>query len=382
MTIPVDRADVIVIGGGGMGSTAAAEIARRGARVIVLDRFPPPHDRGSSHGQSRLIRLAYFEHPDYVPLLRAAYRRWRDLEVAAGRALLTESGLLLAGPSDGEAVRGTLHAAAVHGLPVECFTADAGRARYPQILLPPDWLLLHERCGGWLRVEDCVRAALDLAVGHGARLETGVTVVDWRADGDGVVVETDRGRYAAARLVIAAGPWAGGLLRLPSIPLVVLRKGLFWFAPRAEHRAGLVAGAFPCFAFDTAAGFFYGFPAMDGGGVKVAEHSGGAVVEDPLTVERGVDPEERARVEEVLAARLPAALGPLVASATCLYTMSPDGHFILGLHPGNPRVAVAAGFSGHGFKFASVVGDILADLALDGRTDLPIGFLAPTRFAG
>lgn len=380
MTAAGRHADVIVIGGGGMGSMAAAELARRGARVIVLDRFPPPHDRGSSHGQSRLIRLAYFEHPDYVPLLRAAYRRWRDLELASGRHLLTESGLLLAGPPDGEAVRGTLHAAALHRLAVDRLPADAAMDRYPQLRLPADWLLLHEGCGGWLRVEDCVRAALELAVGHGARLETGVTAVDWRADGARVVVDTDRGPYAADRLVIAAGPWAGGLLHLPSIPLVVLRKGLFWFAPRA--RAAFEPGAFPCFAFDTPAGFFYGFPALDGGGVKVAEHSGGVAVGDPLSVKRQVDPAEQSRVEAVLAAHLPGALGPLIASATCLYTMSPDGHFILGLHPGDPRVAIAAGFSGHGFKFASVVGDILADLALGGRTDHPIGFLAPTRFAG
>jgi sarcosine oxidase len=378
----VGSADVIVIGGGGMGSAAAAEISRRGRSVILLDRFPPPHDRGSSHGQSRLIRLAYFEHPDYVPLLHEAYRLWRRLEADVGRALLTESGLVLCGPPDGEAVRGTLHAAAVHGLEVECLDAATGMARHPGLRLPADWLVVHEPRGGWLRVEDCVRAGLDLAVRHGARLDTPVTVRGWSRTGSGFVVDTDRGRYAAERLVIAAGPWAGALVDLPALPLVVLRKGLFWFQPAVEHRGTLAAGAFPCFAFDTPAGFYYGFPAIEGGAVKVAEHSGGTVVTDPLTVDRGIDAGELARVEEILAAHLPAACGPRVAAATCLYTMSPDGHFILGPHPRHPGVAIAAGFSGHGFKFASVVGAILADLALEGATDHPIGFLSPERFGG
>ncbi|MFM8284553.1 MAG: N-methyl-L-tryptophan oxidase [Planctomycetaceae bacterium] len=372
--------DVIVIGGGAMGSAAAAEIARRGARVVVLDRFPPPHDRGSSHGESRLIRLAYFEHPDYVPLLRAAYRRWRDLESATGRALLDESGLLIAGPPDGEAIRGTLRAAAVHGLDVDRCDAATGMARFPPLRLPDDWILLHERVGGWLRVEACVQAALDRAVAHGAEIVSGVTALAWREVGDGVVVDTDRGSYQAGRLVIAAGPWAGDLLRLPAMSFVVLRKGLFWIEAAAAARAPLAVGAFPCFAFDTPDGFFYGFPSLDGRTLKVAEHSGGAVVTDPLTVDRGVDATERARVERVIGAHLPAVRGPLAKSAVCLYTMSPDGHFILGLHPRHRRVAVAAGFSGHGFKFAPLVGDVLADLALDGTTDHPIGFLSPDRW--
>lgn len=380
MTSPANRADVVVVGGGGMGSAAAAEIAVRGGRVIVVDRFPPPHDRGSSHGQSRLIRLAYFEHADYVPLLRRAYARWRDLEAESGQSLLTESGLLLVGPREGEAIRGTLQAAGIHGLSLERLDATATRLACPLFEVPDDWISLVERCGGWLRVEDCVAAHVDRAVRHGARFDTGVTVHGWRCGGREIVIDTDRGTYVADRVILAPGPWAGALLQLPTVVFRVLRKGLFWFAPRAERRAGFAPGTLPCFAFDLPEGFFYGFPEIDGSGVKVAEHTGGTAVADALAVDRGIDEQELTRVRRFLAAHVPAANGPLAKAATCLYTMSPDGHFLLGLHPADPRVAIAAGFSGHGFKFASVVGEVLADLALDGATALPIGFLGPDRF--
>jgi sarcosine oxidase len=380
MTSPGNRADVVVVGGGGMGSAAAAEIAARGRRVIVIDRFPPPHDRGSSHGQSRLIRLAYFEHPDYVPLLRRAYARWRDLEVESGRALLTESGLLLVGPPEGEAIGGTLQAAGIHGLSLERLDTAATRVACPLFELPDGWISLVERCGGWLRVENCVAAHVDRAVRHGAQIDTGVTVHGWRCGGSEIVIDTDRGTYAADRVVLAPGPWAGDLLQLPEVTFRVLRKGLFWFHPCARRRAEFAPGTLPCFAFDLPEGFFYGFPEIDGSGVKVAEHTGGTPIADALAVDRGIDEQELARVRRFLAAHVPAADGPPVRSAACLYTMSPDGHFLLGLHPADPRVSIAAGFSGHGFKFASVVGEVLADLALDGVTALPIGFLSPTRF--
>jgi len=382
--------DVIVIGTGGMGAAAAMHLAARGARVCGLDRFPPGHDNGSSHGQTRLIRQAYFEHPDYVPLLRRAYELWRQIEASAGRTLLVESGLVLAGPQDGEAVRGTLHSAAVHGLPLERLNAQEAMHRWPALRLPEEWSAVHESCGGYLFVEECVTACAAAAVRHGATLESDVGVRGWHVDPDGghVVVDTDRQSYRAERLVVTAGAWAADLIRLPTLPLRVLRKSLFWYQAGATavpeqrlpaHRAH-AAGALPCFAFDTPGGFFYGFPSIDDRGVKVAEHTGGTPVADPLRVQRGIDPLERHRVEETIAAHLPRLSGTLSAHATCLYTMSPDGHFAVGLHPDHPRVSIAAGFSGHGFKFASVVGEILADLALAGRTAHPVGFLAPDRF--
>ena len=230
-----------------------------------------------------------------------------------------------------------------------------------------------------------MRAHAAEAVRLGARIETGAAVRGWRTVGpDGgnghVVVETDRGSYAADTLVVTAGAWAADLLQLPSLPLRVLRKSLFWYQPEAAVRRDHAAGSLPCFAFDTPTGFFYGFPAIDDRGVKIAEHTGGTPVADPLAVDREIDAGERMRVEAALAAHLPGVCGPLTEHAACLYTMSPDGHFVVGLHPQHARVAIGAGFSGHGFKFASVMGEILADLAVDGKTAHPIGFLSPERF--
>lgn len=386
----MERFDVIVIGTGGMGAAAAMHLATRGARVCGLDRFPPGHARGSSHGQTRLIRLAYFEHPDYVPLLRRAYDLWRQLQASAGRPLLVESGLVLAGPPEGEVVAGTLHAASMHGLPVDRMPASAAMARWPSLRLPEEWSAVHEACAGYLFVEECVKAHADAAVRHRARLEHGVAVRDWRIGNGGghVVVETDRGSYRADRLVVTVGPWATDMIRMPWLPLRVLRKSLFWYESRlAETSHGQIGppggprpDGLPCFAFDSPTGFFYGFPPLDSRGLKIAEHTGGTPVDDPLEVDRNVDPREQERIDAVLAAHLPGLTGGLTDHAACLYTMSPDGHFVLGHHPDHPLVSIAAGFSGHGFKFASVIGEILADLALEGRTSQPIGFLSPTRF--
>ena len=386
------RFDVIVIGTGGMGASAAMHLASRGVRVCGLDRFPPGHDRGSSHRQTRLIRMAYYEHPDYVPLLRRSYELWHDLETIVGRTLLVESGLLLAGPPDGAVVAGTLRSAAIHSLPVEPMTGRDASDRWPSLRIPEEWTAVYEARGGYLLVEDCVAAHAAAAVRLGAHLDHGCTVRGWRTVGHGdhdrhVIVETDIGSYAADRLVVTAGAWAGDLLQLPSLPMKVLRKSLFWYQPEATRAAAYAAGRLPCFAFDGPTGFFYGFPAIDERGVKIAEHTGGTPVADPLSLDRGIDAREQERVEAVLADHLPklrerpSLRERPTAHSACLYTMSPDGHFVVGLHPRHPNVTIAAGFSGHGFKFASVIGEILADLALQGKTGHPIGFLSPQRFA-
>lgn len=378
----MDRADVIVVGGGGMGTAAAFHAAARGARVALLERFAIGHDRGSSHGQTRLIRLAYHEHPDYVPLLRRASALWRDLEREAGRTLLVETGLVLAGHAGGTVIPGAIAAAREHGLSVERLSPADVAARFPAVRVPDDWHAVLEPRGGYLLVEECVRAHAAAARRRGVDLRTGVEVHGWRADGAGVKVDTSAGPWASDRLVLCPGPWAAGLLALPELALTVLRKPLFWYEPAAADRAAHAPAALPCFAFDRPEGFFYGFPRLDGRGLKIAEHTGGVPVADPLAVDRGLDAGDQARVEAALAAHLPRVGRDRTASAVCLYTMSPDAHFVIGLHPAHPRVAIAAGFSGHGFKFASLVGEVLADLALHGRTAHPIGFLRPERFAG
>jgi monomeric sarcosine oxidase len=373
--------DVIVIGTGGMGAAAACHLARRGVRVLGLDRFPPGHDRGSSHGQTRLIRLAYYEHPAYVPLLLRARDLWRDLQAAVGRLLFVESGLLAAGPASGEVVAGTCASARQHGLPVETLSARAAMARWPAFQIPDAWETVFEAEAGHLLVEDCVRAHAQEATRAGADMRHGVTVHDWWIAAGQAIVRTDAGDFAAARLVLCPGPWAAGLLRLARPPLVVLRKSLFWYAPPPAASSPYAPGRLPCFAFDTPAGFFYGFPAIDDRGLKVAEHTGGRPVAAADDVDRRIDPEERTRIEGWLGDHLPGVGGRMTDHATCLYTMTPDHHFLLGLHPDHPQVALAAGFSGHGFKFATVVGEVLADLATTGRTPHPIEFLSPGRFA-
>jgi sarcosine oxidase len=371
--------DVIVAGAGGMGTAAAAHLARRGASVLALDRFPPGHARGSSHGQTRLIRLAYFEHPDYVPLLRRARELWRALECDSGTPLLTECGLLSSGPADGDVIAGTLRSAREHDLTVEAMTAREAMRRWPAFAIPAEWQSVFEAEAGHLAVEACVRAHAEVAVRHGAVIEADHDIRGWRMEGGSVLVETSRETVAANRLVLCPGPWAADLLRLPAIPFTVLRKSLFWYPPSAGLSTA-IAAALPTFAFDTPRGFFYGFPALDDRGLKLAEHTGGRVVADPQHVDRAIDATEQATIEGWLADHLPGVGRARTAHEVCLYTMSPDHHFVVGLHPAHPQVAVAAGFSGHGFKFASVIGEVLADLALTGTTPHPIGFLSPLRF--
>jgi monomeric sarcosine oxidase len=365
--VPADRGgalltyDAIVLGVGGVGSAALYHLARRGARVLGVDRFAPGHDRGSSHGLTRMIRLAYFEHPDYVPLLRRAFELWEALEREHGSRLYRETGLVQVGPPDGEVVPGVLRAAAEHGLAVEEVSRIEG------LSWPDSMRAVYERRAGLLAVEECVRAHAALAERAHAEIRR-LAVLDWRADGDGVVVETEAGPIRAARLVLTPGAWAP-----PEWGVHVLRKSMSWYA--AERHDAL-----PAFLFELEHGVMYGFPSIDAFGVKVAEHTGGQSVDDPLLADREVDPAEQARVEAFLGAHVPGVSRVRTRHETCFYTMTPDGHFLLGRHPRWPQVVLAAGLSGHGFKFAPVLGEILADLALDGATRHPIGFLRPDRF--
>ena len=371
--------DVIVLGAGGVGSAALYELARRGVRAVGIDRFRPPHDRGSSHGQTRVIRQAYFEHPDYVPLLTESYRLWRALEAATGRQLFHEVGLLEVGPVDGVVVPGVLRAAAEHGLAVEQISAGEIERRWPGLRVPAELVGVFERDAGYLLVEDCVAAHLAAAQAAGATLLVDTEVFDWTADDRGVRVRTSAGEIAAAKLIVAAGSWASSMLRDLPLELTVRRKPLFWFesaSPRYD-----VAAGFPVYLFELPAGVFYGFPRIDGHSVKVAEHSGGATVADPANVNRTIDPIEQRRIEEFLAAHLPEVTTRLADHAVCLYTMSPDEHFIVDRHPAHANVVFAAGLSGHGFKFTPALGRALADLAIDGSTPLSIDFLSLRRFS-
>jgi monomeric sarcosine oxidase len=286
-------------------------------------------------------------------------------------------GLLEVGPPEGIVVPGVLQSAARHGLAVQQLTAAEVAQQYPGFAVPPDAVAVYERDAGYLLVEDCIEAHLQQAVKLGARIQCDTVVRQWHADGPQFIVQCSAETFTADRLVIAAGAWASELLADLGIRLRVIRKHLHWYAS-ADPRYAADRGC-PLFFYETAAGYFYGFPQHDARGVKVAEHSGGETVTDPARISRDVDAMDRRRVEEFLQAHLMGVFTQPTDHTVCLYTMSPDEHFIVDRHPRHAHVVFAAGLSGHGFKFTPVLGQALAELVLDGKTALPIQLLTAQR---
>jgi sarcosine oxidase len=379
----VNGYDVIVVGLGGMGSAAAAHAAARGRRVLGLEQFQPAHDRGSSHGRSRVIRLAYFEHPAYVPLLRRAYELWRELEARTGRRLLMMTGGLMIGAPDSDVVSGSLRSARQYGIPHEVLDAADIRRRFPPLTPETGQIAFYETEAGVIFPEEAIRAHLDVAAANDADLRFDERVEDWRVRSDGPVeVVTSRSRYEAARLIIAPGPWAPRLFRSPRLPLEVERQVLYWFEP-AGGASAFAPGRFPIYIWDVGDGvLFYGFPADGEGHAKVAFHrSAGTRRCTPESIERSVSREEEQAMRRALQPCLPAlAAGTLARTMTCMYTLTPDHHFVIGSHPEESSVLIASPCSGHGYKFASVIGEILADLAIDGSARHAIDLFSPDRF--
>jgi sarcosine oxidase len=372
--------DVIVIGVGGMGSAALFELARRGLRVLGLEQFSLGHDRGSSHGQTRIIRTAYYEHPAYVPLVRRAYERWYELEQRQGMHLLTECALLSIGPPGGEMIRGVRASAQEHHLPVEQLASDELRRRFPQFHLADEQVGLLEQSAGFLYVEQCVLAHIRAAEKLGAVAHAHEPVISWQAGAGGVRVQTSAAVYTAAKLVIAVGPWAARLLQAWGAKLTVMRQVALWFGTRDSR--SFCRSVFPMFIVEAPAGLCYGFPVLDAAeGMKTALHYGAPELRSPDEVDRAVTRQDEENVRRFLREHLPAVDGPLRRSSVCIYTLTPDRHFLIDLHPEHANVALAAGFSGHGFKFAPVVGEILADFVEKARTDLPVGMFRLDRFA-
>lgn len=372
--------DVIVLGLGGMGSAALAHLAARGQRVIGLEQFSPAHHLGSSHGRSRIIRQAYFEDPAYVPLLLRAYELWSDLERTTGRSLFLRTGGLMTGYPGSEVVEGSIRSARTHGLPHEVMDAAQIRRRFPATRPLDDEIGLYEPNAGLLFPEECILAHLERAVAAGAEARFGTRVLGWSATpGGGVEVQTSQGPVAAGRLVISAGAWFGRVAPELGLPLRVERNVLHWFEPTAGL-AELGPDRMPVYLLQRrGARVIYGFPYLADQGIKVAFHHSGELA-DPDKLNREVAPAEVAEMEAALAGWLPDAPGRCRASAVCMYTNTPDEHFVMGLHPVHPQVVVAGGFSGHGFKFCSVVGEVLADLATAGATRHPVALFSPTRF--
>jgi sarcosine oxidase len=365
-----------------MGSAAAAALARRGRRVVGLERHWPAHDRGSSHGDSRVIRQAYFEHPSYVPLLLEAYTLWRGLERDSHTSLLTETGGLMIGPPESATVAGALASAREWGLPHELLDAADIAARWPTMTPAAADVAVHEPQAGYVRPEATVAAHLRLAVQHGAELRFGTRVERWhaRGGGEGVVVETSSGTIEAERVVICGGAWSRELLDGLALPLMVERHLQVWLRPPGGV-APFDPARHPVYVWEDGAGEqAYGFPALPGEETVKAAFFRRGTPADADALDRDVRPGEVEALTGFLAPRIPALATPSERVVACMYTNTPDHHFAIGPHPAHPQVAVAAGFSGHGFKFVPVIGEIMADLATDGATERPIGLFDLTRF--
>ncbi|MFG0283400.1 MAG: N-methyl-L-tryptophan oxidase [Phycisphaerales bacterium JB039] len=379
------RYDVIVLGCGVMGAAAGAQFARRGARTLILDRAAIPGAHGSSHGLSRFFRTAYFERDEYVPLLQRAGAGWRRLETESGRELLRRTGALYLGARrPGGFIDRTLAAARRFALPCELLDAAQLRTRFEQFTCPESCIGLLERDAGCLLPEAAVAAFAEVALRHSAEVRAHVAVHAWRASAREVRLDTSAGEFAAEHLVVCAGPWTAAVCADLGVTLTVTRQVAAWFWPRRPElfdRKRLPAWAIE---FDAGAGpvIQYGFGLQpEAPGVKTALHLPGPPIDPDDRDRLQPRPDDAESLRVALQRFLPEANGPLLALRPCLYTNSPDGHFILGRHPAHDRVTIACGFSGHGFKFAPVIGEALADLALDGRTDLPVEFMAPTRFS-
>lgn len=373
--------DVIVIGVGTMGAAACLELARRGVRVLGLEQFGVPHTLGSHHGHSRMFRMSYYEHPDYVPLLKRAYDGWKGLEREAGVRLFHETGALYLGRADRALIRGSLESARAHRLAHEVLDRAALELRFPQFRPPSGFLGVFEPSAGFVEPEAAVGVMADRAMRLGAQIHGHEPVESWAAGKAGCVVKTAKDEYRADRLIFCGGAWSSKLMKDLGVPLTVTRQVQGWVQPRGPD--SFTEGRFPCWAFENPDGsLFYGFPmAPTKPGLKLARHARG-VVFDPDSTDRRARPGDERDFLEGLECLSPEAAGPVVSIGVCLYTNSPDSHFIIDRHPKHERVALACGFSGHGFKFSPVIGEVLADLACAGRTDWPIGFLGLSRFRG
>ncbi len=371
--------DVIVVGLGAMGSHAAWRLAARGAAVLGLEQFAPGHNQGSSHGESRIIRTAYFSDPRYVPLAQAAFPLWRQLEAESGEHLLTETGALMIGAPTSRVVSGALASAHAHGLAHELLDQAAVEARYPQHRLAPGEVALYEAAAGVLRPEAAIRAAAARAVALGAEIRTGTTVRQIRRMDGGIVVETDDGSFSAPVVIASAGAWTAPLLPDLRLPLQVERQVLAWFP--VTDAALYDPVRCPVYIHEIGPNLNrYGFPTLDGETVKIAvDHEGQPTTAD--TIDRTTYPADLEPITAFIRAHLAGVTPEPVRTQVCMYTNTPDEHFLLGTPAGWPGLIVLGGCSGHSFKFASVLGDAAADLALTGRTAYPVEFFDPNRLA-
>ena len=378
--------DVIIIGVGSMGSAACSYLAQRGYNVLGLEQFDIVHDKGSHSGQSRIIRKAYFEHSDYVPLLERAYENWNSLERQTNTDIYHRTGIVYLGRPDHATMKGVRASASLYNVSVEKLTVEQSQKQFPAFIIPSDFETLFEADAGFVTPERAIRLYAEQAIKYGAVIRTNEKVNEWKQEIDKIKVSTDKGAYSCDKLIITAGSWTSKLIPGLTSELKITRQTLAWMNPKNPETFSL--GNFPCWLVeDPERGMFYGFPILPfenfGGpiGLKLASHRPGEVV-DPDSVNRISTAAEEDDIRYVLSRYLPEAGEEIITLKSCLHTYTKDEHFIIDHLPGyDERVTIACGFSGHGFKFVSVVGEILADLAMKGKTDLPIGFLSLRRFS-
>ena len=360
-----------------MGASTSYNLARRGFRVLTLERFGLNHELGSSHGKTRIIRLAYYENSRYVPLLRRAFDSWRELESKSGKTLLKLTGGLMIGKPDGELVTGVLGSAKEHEIPHRVLTSSEVEDQYEAFTLGDDMCAVHEESAGILFPEECIRTFVDGAKKAGCEFKFAEKMNRWDSSATGIEVESSNGKYVTDRLILCAGAWNSMFLG-NLLPLQCERQVPFWFSSNGQKR--FTPQAMPVFIFEEVNGqFYYGIPDI-GHGVKVARTHGGEIG-DPDNIRREVTEKDIAPVRGFISRRLRKLEGPPIASTTCLYTNTPDLNFAVGMHPNDRRVTVVSACSGHGFKFASVLGEVAADFVENGKTAHDISFLDVNRFA-
>jgi len=376
-----DRYDVIVVGVGGMGSAAAYHLASRGVDTLGLERFDVPHDRGSSHGVTRIIRKGQYEDPEYVPLAERSYDLWRDLEADTGRDLLHVTGGVDAGPPDGDIFTSSRESCREHDIDHEILTGREVNDRFPGYDLPADHRAVYQPESGFLVPEQCIIAHVEAAQEQGAEIRAREAVTGVTSHGEtGVEVTTDGDTYQADEVVVTAGAWAREFLPGLADELVPVRQVLAWLQPSDPELFDPTN--FPVFIHETETEHYYGFPRFDVPGFKFARFNHFEEAVDPDEMEREPTDRDEEMLRSYAREYFPEGAGPTMRLSTCMFTNTPDEHFVLDAAPGRPNVTVGAGFSGHGFKFASVIGEILADLALDGETTHDIDLFAADRFDG
>ncbi|MET1259072.1 N-methyl-L-tryptophan oxidase [Flagellimonas sp. DF-77] len=383
--LPDMHFDAIVIGVGSMGSSACYHLAKQGHKVLGLEQFDITHPWGSHAGQTRIIRKAYGEATVYVPLLERAYQNWADLEAETGTQVFFRSGMVYFGTPGSSFLQTVKASSEAYDIPINELSAQACSEKYPQFRLPHDFERLEEPDAGFLTPERCILLYAQQALFHGAVIKTNEKVVHWYREEESIIVTTDRSTYTADKLVITAGPWAAKLAPGLAPKVSVTRQPLAWVQPKKwpvfDH------SVFPCWLIRNGDRDFYGFPIVPAGqfggplGLKLGMHHPGGEVTDPDKVDRSTRAQDENALIEFLDAFLPDGYNRTLVMKTCLYTKTQDEHFIVDFIPGyDEKVVIATGFSGHGFKFASVIGEIVADLASRGSTELPIGFLQADRF--